>query len=130
MSINDNIQDKTTIWIHVPWSIRSLAGDALTLRNDSLYAFKQDYSYSASGGVPIQAPDTPLVPVAILTGSPFIPSCGNVELNGRRSTGSGARALIYEWSVSADSVDDDLLSALSAANGRSDGSLRCICALG
>ena len=96
-----------------------LTGDELTLKNGSLFAFQQDYSYSASGGVPIQPPDTPLVPEAILSGSPFIPSCGDVELNGRRSTGSGARALIYEWSVSANTVGNNLLNALATANGMS-----------
>ncbi|XP_054758721.2 uncharacterized protein LOC129264802 [Lytechinus pictus] len=96
-------------------------GDSLTLKNDSVYAFLQDYSYAANGSVAIQAPDTPLIPTAFLSGPSKIPSCGNLVLNGRKSTGSGARPLIYEWSVSASTVDANLTDALDTTNAAQGG---------
>ncbi|XP_071499141.1 uncharacterized protein [Diadema antillarum] len=97
-------------------------GDTLTLKDDAVYAFKQKYSYAASGSVSIAAPDSALVPEAILTGSASIPSCGDVELSGRRSTGSGARDMIYTWSVSSSgNVGSNLTDALDTINALNSG---------
>ncbi|XP_070541847.1 uncharacterized protein [Ptychodera flava] len=90
--------------------------DALTLRNGVVKAFQQDYSREASGNVTVAGPAQALQPVALLDGSPKIPSCGDVKISGRRSTGSGGRAMTYTWDVESDGNTTNATAAMSGLN--------------
>ncbi|XP_077988424.1 uncharacterized protein LOC144442925 [Glandiceps talaboti] len=101
-------------------------GDVLTLRSGAVKTFLQEISRVAAGNVTVAGPDQPLQPVAILQGSPKIPSCGNVRISGRTSTGSGARAMTYSWDVesSGDTASvDTVLSSVTTSDLEVNGTL-------
>lgn len=95
-----------------------LTGDTLTLKADSVRSFNQDYSRAGSGSETIQSADSPPEVTALLSGPETIPSCGYVRMDARKSTGSGARALTYSWSVSSSGSTTSVDSTLSDANGK------------
>ncbi|XP_070541849.1 uncharacterized protein [Ptychodera flava] len=92
-------------------------GDDLALRSGAVKTFHQDFSLTANGSVTVLGPLQPLQPVAVLYGSPKIPSCGDVKISGRRSTGSGARAMSYTWDVESDGDTTNVTTALSGTTG-------------
>ncbi|XP_071963404.1 uncharacterized protein [Antedon mediterranea] len=94
-------------------------GDSLTLKPGSLRAFRQELSEAAEGSAVIEGPDSAIRPKAILSGSEQISSCGNVKLDGRRSTGSGARQLTFQWSVTSQGSTTDVDTELNSINGGS-----------
>jgi len=101
-------------------------GDVLGLRDGAVKTFHQAFSREASGNATVSAPDEPLQPVAILQGSPKLPSCGNVRISGRKSTGSGARSMTYAWGVesTADTTSVEAqLSSVTIPDLALDGSL-------
>ena len=81
-------------------------GDELALKADSVKAFRETYSLSASGSQSIGGPSTPIVPTVVLLGTPRITSCGTVKLSGRQSQGGAGRDMVYTWSVSSTAGGD------------------------
>ncbi|XP_077988425.1 uncharacterized protein LOC144442926 [Glandiceps talaboti] len=101
-------------------------GDVLNLRSGAIKTFHQDFSHEATGNATVAGPNQPLQPVAILQGSPKIPSCGDVRISGRKSTGSGARAMTYSWDVesSGDTTSvDTVLSSVTTPDLEVNGTL-------
>ncbi len=91
----------------------NITGDVLALKDDSVKAFRETYSLSASGSQAIGGPSTPIVPTVVLYGTPMITSCGTVRLSGRQSQGGAGRDMVYTWGVSS-SGDTSSLEALLA----------------
>ncbi|XP_070541846.1 serine-rich adhesin for platelets-like isoform X2 [Ptychodera flava] len=91
--------------------------DWLALKTGAVKAFQEDYSRESVSNVTVAGPAQPLEPVALLDGSPKIPSCGDVKISGRRSTGSGARAMTYTWDVESDGDTTNVTNAISGLNG-------------
>ncbi|XP_070541850.1 uncharacterized protein [Ptychodera flava] len=91
-------------------------GDVLTLRSGAVKTFHQDYSHDASGNITVAGPQQALQPTALLDGAPKIPSCGDVRISGRRSTGSGARTMTYTWDVQSEGNMTNVTAALSGLN--------------
>ena len=77
-------------------------GDELTLKTGAVRAFKQDYSYAASGSLPVEAPRRSIRVKAKLRGTERITSCGELRLKGRKSKGGAGRSMTYAWTVSSD----------------------------
>ncbi|XP_033123601.1 uncharacterized protein LOC117122201 [Anneissia japonica] len=96
--------------------------DLLTLKEGALRSFRQEFSLAANGSATISAPVWALRPKAILSGSERIPSCGNIDMDGRKSTGSGARALLFQWSVSSIGNTTNIDAELSRLNSVDSGS--------
>ncbi|XP_072031498.1 uncharacterized protein [Amphiura filiformis] len=96
-------------------------GDTLVIKEGAITAFHQDLSLAASGSITIEEPDESLLPEAVITGSPRLPSCGYVKLDARKSRGGGGRPLTFEWSVSSSGDTTSVSEALDALNGLNDG---------
>ena len=90
----------------------------MEFQEDTVYAFRQDYGLPATGGVTINGPDVALQPTALISGSPRLPSCGDVELNGRRSIGGGGRSMNFEWSVASSGNKRGVNAALNNLNSK------------
>ncbi|KAJ8045834.1 Polycystic kidney disease 1-related protein [Holothuria leucospilota] len=97
-------------------------GDSLTLKDDAVKSFNEDNSRSGSGSVTIDSADNPPRVTALLSGPETIPSCGYVSMDGRKSTGSGARALTYVWSVTSSGSTSAVDSTLASINAENSGS--------
>ena len=91
----------------------------MQLRNDTVKAFQQEYSYSATGTVTVQAPDNVVKVSAILAGTEKITSCGTVRLSGRLSKGGAGRDMTFAWSVKADeSAADSVTNIQDVLDGK------------
>ena len=92
----------------------------MELRNDTVKAFQQDYSYSATGQVTVQAPDNVVKVSAILAGTEKITSCGTVRLSARLSKGGAGRDMTFTWSVSTaeESAADSLTNIQNVLDGK------------
>ncbi len=97
----------------------NFTGETLNFESDAVYAFRQSHGLPATGGVTIQGPDVALQPVAFISGSPKLPSCGDVQLNGRKSVGGGGRSMTFEWSVSSSGDTTNVTQALAVINSKS-----------
>ena len=92
-------------------------------------AFNEDFSYSASGNVKVQAPNTVVRVSAILVGTEKITSCGTVRLSGRLSKGGAGRDMTYTWSVSAEDSSatasvDSIQDVLNGIDGKKQFTVR------
>ena len=101
-------------------SFAPLAIDSsLTLATDSIYAFRQTYARAAVSSFDVEGPDVALEPTAVISGAAFLPSCGNIELDGRRSSGGGGRNMDFSWSVSSTGATSNLTVELDTLNSKS-----------
>ncbi len=92
----------------------------MEIKEDSMKAFRQDFGLPASGSITIQGPDVALQPIAFISGSPKLPSCGDVQLNARKSVGGGGRSMAFEWSVSSSGDTTNVTEALGVINSKSN----------
>ncbi|XP_022081345.1 uncharacterized protein LOC110974195 [Acanthaster planci] len=95
-------------------------GSPLIVKPEALKAFRQDFSYAVeSKSYYAQPPNNPVQPEAVVTGPPKLPSCGNIRIDARRSTGSGGRAMSYYWEVESTGSTTSLDNALNDINTNS-----------
>lgn len=103
------------------------AGDTLTIKNNAVKAFNEQYAYAATGSAEVQGPDNAVAVSAILAGTQKITSCGIVRLSARLSKGGAGRAMTYSWSVASDvasvsSISDiqDVLDGMCSIGSKMD----------
>ena len=73
----------------------------MTLKENAVRTFKQDYSYAASGTQAVAAPRRAVQVRALLRGTERITSCGKVKMTARKSKGGAGRKMTYSWSVTS-----------------------------
>lgn len=88
-------------------------GNTVGLLKDSFQArFQQVADFMPATDIFLAGSNTPIVPIADISGPSTIGACNRLRITGRKSRGSGGRPLVYTWDVEfAQHVNVGLLSS-------------------
>eukprot|EP00966_Prymnesium_polylepis_P315951 7299856-Prymnesium_polylepis.1 len=115
LQINLNVH--TTVAVGSALTVLPGVVHPLSVQVDSSCLDASGTSVCASGSIVVQAPTSPVIPVAELSAPGLLGICDDLSLNGRASTGGGIFSLEYNWTVAVvnGTVSSTELASLRAA---------------